>query len=80
MQSVEPRSQDDTLRSLINSRIQAVLDHGQYIMGPEVAELEQRLAGLIDPQRRRHQGKCPHALRVPGRRGKADDGKARTPH
>ena len=44
MQSVELRSQDDTSRSLINSRIQAVLDHGQYIMGPEVAELEQRLA------------------------------------
>jgi len=45
MQSIDPRSQDEPSRSLINSRIQAVLDHGQYIMGPEVAELEQRLAG-----------------------------------
>ncbi|MBB6132691.1 UDP-2-acetamido-2-deoxy-ribo-hexuluronate aminotransferase [Massilia aurea] len=44
MQSIDPRSQDETSRSLINSRIQAVLDHGQTIMGPEVAELEQRLA------------------------------------
>jgi UDP-2-acetamido-2-deoxy-ribo-hexuluronate aminotransferase len=44
MQSIDPRSLDDTSRSLINSRIQAVLDHGQTIMGPEVAELEQRLA------------------------------------
>jgi UDP-2-acetamido-2-deoxy-ribo-hexuluronate aminotransferase len=31
-------------RELIDARIQAVLDHGQYIMGPEVAELEGRLA------------------------------------
>jgi UDP-2-acetamido-2-deoxy-ribo-hexuluronate aminotransferase len=37
MQSIDPRSQDETSRSLINSRIQAVLDHGQTIMGPEVA-------------------------------------------
>ena len=44
MQSIYPRSQDETSCSLINSRIQAVLDHGQTIMGPEVAELEQRLA------------------------------------
>ncbi|MCC2972440.1 DegT/DnrJ/EryC1/StrS aminotransferase family protein [Massilia sp. IC2-476] len=33
-------------RELINARIQAVLDHGQYIMGPEVAELEGRLAAF----------------------------------
>lgn len=44
MQSINPRSQDEPLRSLINSRIQAVLDRGQHTMGPEVAELEQRLA------------------------------------
>jgi len=31
----------------IDRRIHAVLDHGQYIMGPEVAELEGRLAELI---------------------------------
>ncbi|WP_338317596.1 DegT/DnrJ/EryC1/StrS family aminotransferase, partial [Bradyrhizobium ottawaense] len=30
--------------ALINQRIQKVLDHGQFIMGPEVAEMEQRLA------------------------------------
>jgi UDP-2-acetamido-2-deoxy-ribo-hexuluronate aminotransferase len=44
MQSIDPRSQNEPSLSLINSRIQAVLDHGQTIMGPEVAELEQRLA------------------------------------
>ncbi len=30
----------------IDARIHKVLDHGQYIMGPEVAELEERLAAL----------------------------------
>jgi UDP-2-acetamido-2-deoxy-ribo-hexuluronate aminotransferase len=34
------------LKAPINARIQAVLDHGQYIMGPEVAELEGRLAAF----------------------------------
>ena len=32
------------LKPVIDARIQRVLDHGQYIMGPEVAELESRLA------------------------------------
>ena len=32
------------LKSQIDARIQRVLDHGQYIMGPEVQELEDRLA------------------------------------
>jgi UDP-2-acetamido-2-deoxy-ribo-hexuluronate aminotransferase len=38
------KSQYAALRDDIDARIQRVLDHGQYIMGPEVAELEQRLA------------------------------------
>jgi len=32
------------MRERVAARMQAVLDHGQYIMGPEVAELEARLA------------------------------------
>ncbi|MEM8514021.1 UDP-2-acetamido-2-deoxy-ribo-hexuluronate aminotransferase [Massilia sp. MP_M2] len=44
MKFTDLTSQYDASRSLINSRIQSVLDHGQYVMGPEVAELEQRLA------------------------------------
>jgi UDP-2-acetamido-2-deoxy-ribo-hexuluronate aminotransferase len=44
MEFIDLKSQYNASRELINSRIQAVLDHGQYIMGPEVAELEQRLA------------------------------------
>ncbi len=35
------------LKDSIDSRIQAVLDHGQYIMGPEVKELEQSLANFV---------------------------------
>jgi UDP-2-acetamido-2-deoxy-ribo-hexuluronate aminotransferase len=44
MEFIDLKAQYQALRELINSRIQAVLDHGQYIMGPEVAELESRLA------------------------------------
>lgn len=36
-----------SLRDLINANIAAVLDHGKYILGPEVAELEQRLAAYV---------------------------------
>jgi UDP-2-acetamido-2-deoxy-ribo-hexuluronate aminotransferase len=45
MDFIDLKSQYLASRELINARIQAVLDHGQYIMGPEVAELEHRLAG-----------------------------------
>lgn len=36
-----------SLRELVDKRIATVLDHGQYILGPEVAELEQRLAAYV---------------------------------
>jgi UDP-2-acetamido-2-deoxy-ribo-hexuluronate aminotransferase len=44
MEFIDLKSQYQAARDLINQRIQAVLDHGQYIMGPEVGELETRLA------------------------------------
>lgn len=44
MQFIDLKAQYAALRETINARIQTVLDHGQYIMGPEVKELEQRLA------------------------------------
>jgi UDP-2-acetamido-2-deoxy-ribo-hexuluronate aminotransferase len=44
MEFIDLKAQYQASRELINERIQAVLDHGQYIMGPEVAELEGRLA------------------------------------
>lgn len=40
MEFIDLKSQYQATRDLVNARIQAVLDHGQYIMGPEVAELE----------------------------------------
>ena len=38
------RAQYQALQPKIQARINAVLEHGQYIMGPEVQELEERLA------------------------------------
>jgi UDP-2-acetamido-3-amino-2,3-dideoxy-glucuronate N-acetyltransferase len=40
MEFIDLKAQYQASRELINGRIQTVLDHGQYIMGPEVAELE----------------------------------------
>ena len=37
------KSQSVAVESYIRARIDQVLDHGQYIMGPKVAELEQKL-------------------------------------
>ena len=44
MDFIDLKTQYRALRESVNVRIQKVLDHGQYIMGPEVGELEQRLA------------------------------------
>jgi UDP-2-acetamido-2-deoxy-ribo-hexuluronate aminotransferase len=41
------KTQYARLKEPINARIQKVLDHGQYIMGPEVAELEAALARFV---------------------------------
>ncbi len=40
---IDLKSQYRALKDAIDSRIQKVLDHGQYIMGPEVRELEAAL-------------------------------------
>jgi UDP-2-acetamido-2-deoxy-ribo-hexuluronate aminotransferase len=40
---IDLKSQYQELKSSIDARIHKVLDHGQYIMGPEVKELEERL-------------------------------------
>ena len=37
---IDLKAQYAALKDGINARIQTVLDHGQYIMGPEVRELE----------------------------------------
>ena len=38
-------AQQARIRDAVDRRIKAVLDHGQYIMGPEIGELEAALAG-----------------------------------
>jgi UDP-2-acetamido-2-deoxy-ribo-hexuluronate aminotransferase len=40
---IDLKSQYARIKPEVQARINAVLDHGQYIMGPEVAELEQAL-------------------------------------
>ena len=47
MQFIDLKAQYRKLKSDIDARIQAVLDHGQYILGPEVAELERQLAAFV---------------------------------
>ena len=46
MQFTDLKTQYAALKSRIDERIQRVLDHGQYIMGPEVAEIEEALAAF----------------------------------
>ena len=43
IQFLDLKTQYQALKAAIDARIQRVLDHGQYIMGPEVAELEGKL-------------------------------------
>lgn len=40
---IDLKAQYAQLKQSVDARIQRVLDHGQYIMGPEVRELEQKL-------------------------------------
>ena len=55
MQFTDLKTQYAVLKTEIDARIQRVLDHGQYIMGPEVQELEAALAA--------HTG-APHCVAV----------------
>jgi len=45
---IDLKAQYADLKEAINTRIQRVLDHGQYIMGPEVRELEERLEAYTE--------------------------------
>lgn len=44
MQFIDLKTQYQKIKKEIDAGIQRVLDHGQYILGPEVAELEEKLA------------------------------------
>jgi UDP-2-acetamido-2-deoxy-ribo-hexuluronate aminotransferase len=47
MDFVDLKYQQKRIKDKLETRIQAVLAHGQYIMGPEVKELEERLAEYV---------------------------------
>lgn len=47
MEFIDLKSQYQRLKQDIDAGIQRVLDHGQYILGPEVAELEEKLAAYV---------------------------------
>lgn len=47
MQFIDLAAQQRRIRTNIEANIQAVLDHGKYIMGPEIGELENRLANYV---------------------------------
>lgn len=44
MEFIDLKTQYQRLKTEIDAGIQRVLDHGQYILGPEVSELEEKLA------------------------------------
>ncbi len=47
MQFIDLKKQYSLIESSILASIKAVLDHGQYIMGPEIATLEKQLAEYV---------------------------------
>ena len=46
MQFIDLKSQQARIREDIEARIQKVLDHGQYILGPEINELQDSLSNF----------------------------------
>lgn len=47
MDFIDLKSQQSRIRESIDRRLAAVLDHGRYILGPEVAELEEKLSEFV---------------------------------
>jgi UDP-2-acetamido-2-deoxy-ribo-hexuluronate aminotransferase len=47
MQFIDLKAQQVLIREQIEANIKNVLDHGKYILGPENAELEQKLADFV---------------------------------
>jgi UDP-2-acetamido-2-deoxy-ribo-hexuluronate aminotransferase len=47
MEFIDLHAQQQGIRESIDARIRTVLDHGQYIMGPEIKELESKLAAYV---------------------------------
>ncbi len=47
MHFIDLKAQYRRIEEDVNLRIKAVLEHGKYILGPEVGELEEKLAGYV---------------------------------
>ncbi len=47
MDFIDLKTQQARIRERIDRRIAAVLDHGRYLLGPEVDELEEKLADFV---------------------------------
>lgn len=47
MQFCDLAAQQQRIKTEIDRRVASVLEHGKYILGPEVAELEERLAAFV---------------------------------
>ena len=48
MNFIDLKIQQKIIKEDLNSRIQKVLSHGKYVMGPEVEELEEKLAEFVN--------------------------------
>ncbi|MGE5162192.1 MAG: DegT/DnrJ/EryC1/StrS family aminotransferase, partial [Betaproteobacteria bacterium] len=47
MQFIDLKAQQARIRADLDRRMAAVLDHGQYILGPEIGEMERALADYV---------------------------------
>ncbi len=47
MQFIDLKAQYARIEDQVNDRIRSVLNHGQYILGPEIQELEARLSQFV---------------------------------
>ena len=47
MEFIDLKAQQIRIRQKIDERIKSVLNHGRYIMGPEVLELEEKLCDYV---------------------------------
>ena len=47
MNFVDLKTQYERIQTDVQARIQTVLEHGRYVMGPEITELEERLAARV---------------------------------
>jgi UDP-2-acetamido-2-deoxy-ribo-hexuluronate aminotransferase len=55
MQFIDLAAQQKRIRGAIDAGFQKILDHGQYILGPEIKEIEEKLAAYVG---------MPHAVSV----------------